>query len=66
MYEGRVENVTAPPRRRELDAGPRVSGAGRGQVLADLPGGVRAQRYRPADRTQPTAVVQAAEDKKCR
>ncbi|MEU6868895.1 hypothetical protein ABZ924_37685 [Streptomyces sp. NPDC046876] len=40
--------------------------ASRGEVLADLPGNLRAQRYGPTDRPQPTVLVVAAEDKELR
>ncbi|MEU9181826.1 hypothetical protein AB0C90_34330 [Streptomyces sp. NPDC048550] len=43
-----------------------MSGVGGGQVLADLPGGVGAQRYGAADRVQPTCLVVAAEDQELR
>ncbi|MGW6846402.1 MULTISPECIES: hypothetical protein [unclassified Streptomyces] len=39
-----------------------MPGRGRGQVLGDPPGGVRAQRYGPAHRAQPAVPVLAAED----
>ncbi|KMO95685.1 hypothetical protein ACS04_22235 [Streptomyces roseus] len=42
--EGGVEDVAAPPRRREAHTLPRVPRRGRGEVLGDLPGRVRAQR----------------------
>ncbi|WP_314249913.1 hypothetical protein [Streptomyces sp. DSM 40907] len=43
---------------------PRLSGCGRGEVLGDLPGGVRAQRNGPADCARPAVLVLAAEDEK--
>lgn len=61
--EHHVQDVTTPPRRREPHPLKRVPGASRGQVLADLPGHLRAQRYRPAHSTQPAVLVAAAEDK---
>ncbi|MFE9484746.1 hypothetical protein ACFYNM_39980 [Streptomyces spororaveus] len=66
LDEGGFQDVAAPPRRGEAHAFPRVPGRGRGEVLGDLPGGVRAQRYSPADRAQPAAGVVAAEDKELR
>ncbi|MEV7442846.1 hypothetical protein AB0O22_17095 [Streptomyces sp. NPDC091204] len=64
--EGGVEDVAAPPRRGEAHALPRVAGCGRGEVLGDLPGGIRAQRYGPADRAQPAILIVAAEDEELR
>ncbi|KOU22734.1 hypothetical protein ADK52_20140 [Streptomyces sp. WM6372] len=43
-----------------------MSGAGGGQVLADLPGGLRAKRYGAADRAQSARLVVAAEDQELR
>ncbi|MCX5174610.1 hypothetical protein [Streptomyces virginiae] len=43
-----------------------MSGCGRGEVLGDLPGGVRAQRYGAADSARPAALVVAAEDEELR
>ncbi|MEV4194665.1 hypothetical protein [Streptomyces toxytricini] len=43
-----------------------MPGTGRGQVLGDLPGGVRAQGYRAAERPQPPVLVVAAQDEQLR
>nr|WSW57147.1 hypothetical protein OG513_00175 [Streptomyces sp. NBC_00998] len=64
--EGGLEYVVAPPHRRELRPCPRVSGRGRGEMLGDLLGRVRAQRYRAADRAEAAAGVVAAEDEELR
>ncbi len=64
--EGGVEDVATPPRHGEAHALPRVPGRGRGEVLGDLSGGVRAQRYGAADRAKAAVLVVAAEDEELR
>ncbi|MFJ3205751.1 hypothetical protein [Streptomyces sp. NPDC086989] len=61
-----VEDVVAPPCRRELRPCPRVSGRGRAEMFGDLPGGAGAQRYGPADCAQSAVMVVAAEDEELR
>lgn len=56
--QGDVQDVTAPPRRGE----PHPLGASRRQMFPDLPGHLRAQRDRPAHRTQSARGVVAAKD----
>ncbi|MFD9727374.1 hypothetical protein [Streptomyces sp. NPDC059072] len=43
-----------------------MTGFGGGQMLGDLAGLVRAQRYRAADRAQPARLVVAAEEQELR
>lgn len=52
-HQHRVQGITRSPRGREPYPGPRIPGAGGGEVLADPPGLIRAQSHRTPDRAQP-------------
>ncbi|MEU4360104.1 hypothetical protein [Streptomyces virginiae] len=58
--EGGVQDVTAPHVAEKRTPSPGVRGS-QGGVLGVLTGGVRMQRYGPADRAQRPPVVRAAQ-----
>jgi hypothetical protein len=61
-----VQRSTRTPRGREPYIYPRVARASRGEVLSELPGGVRGQRAAAADRAKHALVVAAAEEERLR